>query len=128
MPCACRLSLLVCAAFALTFTSLPNAMRLPAFLAGLCLVLIMQMPGIVNLPVPLVSFSASSARASKTLVISDLFFSHAVAKASAMPLFGMDFTPFFALIALIAFMAFIAFFAMLLYDFEKRSAQNSCEV
>merc|ERR1719217_1643722 len=101
----------VCAAFAFTLTSLPNAMRLPAFLAGLCLVLIMQMPGIVNLPVPLVSFSASSAKASKTLVISDLFFSHAVAKASAMPLFGMDFTPFFALMA---FIAFIAFFAMML--------------
>merc|ERR1711988_1473776 len=96
----------VCAAFAFTLTSLPNAMRLPAFLAGLCLVLIMQMPGIVNLPVPLVSFSASSAKASKTLVISDLFFSHAVAKASAMPLFGMDLTPFFARIAFIAFMDF----------------------
>merc|ERR1719484_458246 len=89
-------------------------MRLPAFLAGLCLVLIMQMPGIVNLPVLLVSFSASSAKASKALVISDLFFSHAVAKASAMALFGMDLTPFFALIALIAFMAFIAFFAIIL--------------
>merc|ERR1712080_771896 len=57
----------VCAAFALTLTSLPKAMRLPAFLAGLCLVLIMHTPGMTNFPVFLVSAVASSARASKSL-------------------------------------------------------------
>merc|ERR550514_2255638 len=102
----------VCAAFALTLTSLPKAMRLPAFLAGLCLVLTMQTPGMVNLPVLLVSFAASSARASKTFAISDLFFSHAAPKASAMALFPMDFTPFF-IDFMPFFMAFIAFLAMM---------------
>merc|ERR1719456_346976 len=93
----------VCAAFAFTFTSLPKAIRLPAFLAGLCLVLIMQTPGMTNFPVFLVSLVASSARASKIFPISDFLLSVAVAKASAMPPFGIDFTPRF-------FIAFIAFF------------------
>merc|ERR1719182_700642 len=70
----------VCAAFAFTFTSLPKAIRLPAFLAGLCLVLTMQTPGITNFPVFLVSVVASSARASKILPISDFLPSQAVAK------------------------------------------------
>merc|ERR1719182_903027 len=69
----------VCAAFAFTFTSLPNAMRLPAFLAGLCLVLIMQTPGMTNLPVPFTSFIATSARASSALLISDFLVPHASA-------------------------------------------------
>merc|ERR1719230_602183 len=88
----------VCAALAFTFTSLPKAMRLPALRAGLCRVLIMQTPGITNLPVFLVSDVASSARASKTFPISDFLLSVAVAKASAMPPFEMDFTLFIAFI------------------------------
>merc|ERR1712125_264875 len=91
--------------FALTRTSLPNAMRLPAFVAGLWRVLIMATPGMVNFPVPFTSFVATSARASKTLAISDLFESHASAKASAIPLLGIAFTPF---MAFIPFMDFIA--------------------
>ena len=77
------------------------------FLRGL--VVTMQTPGMVNLPVLLVSLAASSARASKTFAISDLLPSQAVAKASAMAPFGMDFTLF---IAFMPFIAFIAFFAM----------------
>merc|ERR1719272_1253566 len=96
------------AALALTFISLPKAMRLPAFLAGLWRVLTMQTPGILNLPVLLTSLVTSSARASKTLAISDFFASHAVAKASAMPLFDIARTPFF----IAFFIAFIAFFAI----------------
>merc|ERR1719235_1731555 len=101
----------VLAGLALTFTSLPKAIRLPAFVAGLCLVLIMQMPGMVNLPVLFTSFAANSAKASRAFDISDLFASHASPKASAIPLLGMDLTPFIAFIPF--FIAFIAFFAML---------------
>merc|ERR1719456_69817 len=84
----------VCAAFAFTFTSLPKAIRLPAFLAGLCLVLIMQTPGMTNFPVFLLSV--------------------AVAKASAMPPLEIDFTLFIAFIPF--FMAFIAFLAIVNED------------
>merc|ERR1719440_2721361 len=90
------------AGFALTLTSLPNAMRLPAFVAGLWRVLIMHTPGMVNFP-RLTSLAASSARASKYLPMSALFESHDVAKASAMALFGSAFTPFIAFIAFIFF-------------------------
>merc|ERR1719218_414677 len=102
----------VLAGLALTFTSLPKAIRLPAFVAGLCLVLIMQTPGIVNLPVLFTSLAASSAKASKAFDISDLFFSHAAANASAMARFEIDFAPFIARMAFIPFIAFIAFLAM----------------
>merc|ERR1719498_286128 len=100
------------AALAFTFTSLPNIMRLPALVAGLYLVLTMQMPGSVNFPVLFVSFVATSARASNTLDISDLFASHAAAKASAMAPLLIDFTPFLARMAFMAFIAFIAFLAI----------------
>merc|ERR1719271_351073 len=72
------------AGFALTFISWPNITRLPAFVAALCFVLTMTTPGIVNLPVFLIS---------------------AVAKESAMPPFDMDLTDFIAFIAFIAFLA-----------------------
>merc|ERR1719182_1009441 len=108
----------VCAAFAFSFTSLPKAIRLPAFLAALCLVLTMQMPGITNLPVFLVSDVASSARASKIFPISDFLLSVAVAKASAMPPLEIDFTLFIAFMPF--FMAFIAFFAMMIDRLAKR--------
>merc|ERR1719345_540967 len=94
----------VLAGFALTFISWPNIKRLPAFVAALCFVLIMQTPGIVNLPVPFTSLPASVAKASKTFAISDFLCSHAVANASAMAPFAMDLTP--------AFIAFIAFLAI----------------
>merc|ERR1719253_1245363 len=97
----------VLAGFALTFISWPNIMRLPAFVAALCFVLIMQTPGMVNLPVPFTSLPASVAKASKTLETSDFFCSHAVANASAMAPFGKDLAP-----AFIAFIAFIAFLAI----------------
>merc|ERR1711865_934736 len=99
----------LCAAFALTLHSLPKAIRFPAFLAGLNFFFTMQTPGMVNLPVLLASFWARSASASRIFPISDFLPSHAVAKASAIAPFEMDFTPFF--IAFIPFMAFIAFFA-----------------
>merc|ERR1711988_342524 len=102
----------VLAAFALTLISLPKAMRFPALVAGLWRVFTMQTPGIVNLPVLLISLPASSANASKAFVISDLFFSHAAANASAIAPLEIDFAPFIALMAFIAFIAFIAFLAI----------------
>merc|ERR1719498_1912396 len=112
----------VLAGFALTLISLPKATRFPALVAGLCLVLIMQTPGMVNLPF-LISLLAKSAKASKTFDTSDLFFSHASPKASAMALLGMDFTLFIAFF-MPFFMAFIAFlaiwkFALGIWSFEK---------
>merc|ERR1719387_3100197 len=108
------------AGLALTFTNSPNAMRLPAFVAGLYLFLIMQTPGMVNLPVPFTSLPASSAKASKTFDTSDLFFSQAAPTASAMALFGIAFTPFFMLfMPFIAFIAFIAFLAILVEGKNK---------
>merc|ERR1719243_334084 len=100
------------AGLALTFTISPNAIRLPAFVAGLYLFLIMQTPGMVNLPVPFTSLLARSAKASKTFDASDLFFSQAAPTASAMALFAIDLTPFFMLF--IAFIAFIAFLAIVI--------------
>merc|ERR1719206_1328667 len=58
---------MVRAGFAFTLTSLPNAILLPAFCAGLLRVFTMHTPGMVNLPVDFTSFVTNSARASKTL-------------------------------------------------------------
>merc|ERR1719238_1705435 len=96
---------IVLAGLALRLTSLPKAMILPALVAGLWRVLIMQTPGRVNLPVPFTSLAIKSAKASKAFTTSDLFFSHAAPNASAMAPFDKDFAPF----AFIDF--FIAFFA-----------------
>merc|ERR1719218_574954 len=115
----------VLAGLALTFTSLPNAMRLPALVAGLCLVLIMHTPGMVNLPVLFTSFAASSAKASKAFDIEDLFISQASPRASAIPLLGMDLTPFIAFMPF--FIAFIAFFAILAKE-ESRGRERCCAV
>merc|ERR1711941_194677 len=95
----------VLAGLAFTTTSLPNIILLPALVAGFFLVLIMQSPGMVNLPVLSTSLAAKPARVSNILEASDFLMSCAVARASAMPPFGIDFT---------AFMAFIAFIGAIL--------------
>merc|ERR1719152_763123 len=112
----------VLAGLALTLISLPKATRLPALVAGLCLVLIMQTPGMVNLPF-LISLLASSAKASKTLETSDLFFSQASPMASAIALLGIDFTLFIAFFIPPFFMAFIAFLAMFDMNFQNFSCE-----
>merc|ERR1719240_383539 len=96
-------------------------MRLPALVAGLCLVLIMQTPGITNLPVPFTSLLAISAKASSTLLISDLFFSTAAPRASAMAPLLMDLALF---MAFMPFMAFIAFFAMMTREGREGQARE----
>merc|ERR1740133_395110 len=112
----------VLAGLALTFISWPNIKRLPAFVAALCFVLIMQTPGIVNLPVPFTSLPASVAKASKTFATSDFFCSPAVANASAMAPFGIALTP--AFIAFIAFIAFLAIDADRLLEEEALVSQQ----
>merc|ERR1712025_75735 len=58
---------------AFTFTILPNAILVPAFLAGFILVLIMQRPGMVNLPVFFTSAVARPEKWSRSLEHSDFF-------------------------------------------------------
>merc|ERR1711988_1032150 len=86
---------------AFTLISLPKATLVPAFLAGFILVLIMQRPGMVNLPAFFTSAVASAANSPSTFVHSDFLRPVLVAKASAMPVFDMD-----TALAFITFMAF----------------------
>merc|ERR1712018_1118815 len=58
---------------ALTTTTFPNISRLPALVAGFTRVFSIATPGIVSLPFFLTSFAATSARAVRTFVQSDLF-------------------------------------------------------
>merc|ERR1719162_1690328 len=92
----------VFAGFAPTFTSFPNIILMPAFVAGFFLVLIMTRPGIANLPTLFTSFAPSSASDPITLATSRLFRLSEVAIPSAMPDFDIALTP-----AFIDFMAFI---------------------
>merc|ERR1719221_700961 len=111
----------VFAGFAATTTSLPNISRLPAFVAGFFLVLIITKPGTTNLPTVFTCLAPISARASMILEQSDFFTSDAVARASAIPPFeravpaarGLAVIAFIAFMAFAAFMAFIAFIAFI---------------
>merc|ERR1719499_2391273 len=89
----------VFAGFAFTTTVFPNISLLPALVAGFRRVLIMQIPGMVNLPALFTSLVATLARVSKILPTSDFFRSCAVAMASARPVLVMT--------GLLDFMAFI---------------------
>merc|ERR1712187_1030784 len=95
---------IVLAGFALTVTSLPKAILLPALVAGLWRVLIMQTPGITNLPAFFTSAAAKAAKLSMIPAHCFGFISFCSASAALMPLFAMAFAP--------AFMAFIAFIPM----------------
>merc|ERR1719161_592255 len=92
----------VLAGFALTFTILPKISLLPAFVAGFFLVLIMQTPGRMILPVFFTSFVMSAASAASTPEASAFFMSQASAIASATAPFVIDLTG--------AFIAFMPFF------------------
>merc|ERR1719422_1473664 len=75
----------VLAGLAFTTISLPKAITLPALVAGFTRVLIMQSPGMVNLPAFFTSFVATVARVFKIFAASDFLSSYAVAMASARP-------------------------------------------
>merc|ERR1719486_648449 len=94
------------AGLAATTTSLPNIILLPFLVAGFFLVLIMQSPGMTNLPALFTCTAPTLASASRIFVHWDFFVSVAVAIASAMPPFERD--TCLAFMAFFAFMAFIA--------------------
>merc|ERR1712079_941997 len=96
----------VFAGFAFTTTVFPNISLLPALVAGFRRVLIMQSPGMVNLPALFTSLVATLARVSKILETSDFFRSCAVAMASARPVLVMT--------GLLDFIDFIAFIGAIL--------------
>merc|ERR1712093_422163 len=70
---------------AFTLIVLPKASLVPAFLAGFILVLIMQRPGMVNLPAFFTSAVARLAKLSRSSEHCDFFRPLLLAKASAMP-------------------------------------------
>merc|ERR1712024_395992 len=83
----------VLAGLAFTMTTLPKTSLLPALVASLRRVLIMNNPGTTNLPAPFTCAVAPSASFSTTLLQSDFFISHPVAKASARPPLVMGLAP-----------------------------------
>merc|ERR1719194_53796 len=82
---------MVRAGFAFTVTSLPKAILLPALVAGLCRLLTMHTPGIVNLPVFFTSEVTNVAKLARI-----------PATAAATPLLLMAFAPFIAFITIFA--------------------------
>merc|ERR1719498_1143919 len=74
----------VLAGCAFTMTSLPKAILFPAFLAGFCLVLIMQTPGMTNFPADFTSLVAMAAKLSMSLEQAVFFISNSSARAPAM--------------------------------------------
>merc|ERR1719471_634105 len=80
---------IVLAGFAFTICILLKISRLPALVAGLTRVLILQTPGIVKTPVFLTSVAATVARVPRSFVHCDFFTSFAAASASASAPFDM---------------------------------------
>merc|ERR1712087_464870 len=76
---------MVLAGFALTMTTLPKISLLPAFVAGLVRVFNLQIPGMVNTPVFLVSFCATEASVFNNVLHIFCLSSNLVAKAFARP-------------------------------------------
>merc|ERR1711862_121512 len=103
----------VVAGFALTTTSCPNIILLPALVAGLTRVLIIAMPGRITLPVFFTSLPTISVNELITLVQSAFFRPVLVATASANAPLVMALPPDFMALApdfmTGAFMAFMAF-------------------
>merc|ERR1739842_93864 len=73
---------IVLAGFAFTICILPKISRLPALVAGLTRVLILQRPGTVKTPAFFTSFVAMSAKEPRTFVTCVFLISAAVANAS----------------------------------------------
>merc|ERR1719321_414351 len=96
----------VLAGFALTTVSLPNIMRLPAFVAGFTRVFTVHTPGTTNFPAFFTCAWATSAKTPRIFEHSDFLRPVSVASASAMA----------PLVMLAAFMVFIAFMGAILSD------------
>merc|ERR1719245_1069692 len=82
-------------ALVLTMHIFPKISLLPALVAGFILVLIRHKPGTVKMPFFFTSAVAISAKLFITLVATDFFSSHFVARASAMAPLDMATTAFF---------------------------------
>merc|ERR1712113_787100 len=89
------------AGFAFTITTFPKTSLFPALVAGFMRVLILQTPGMVNIPVLFTSCVAISARLFRICPHTLFFVSVLVDRASAMP-------PFVIAFAFIAFIGAIA--------------------
>merc|ERR1719379_2113970 len=85
----------VFAGFALTMTSFPNAILLPAFVAGFTRVLILNKPGSVNLPIDFTCSVAMPARFSTTCLHTLLFIPISAEIACTKAVFVMAFGPAF---------------------------------
>merc|ERR1740121_786800 len=94
----------VFAGFAFTIINFPNSSLLPALVAGFTRDLIMQRPGMVNLPF-FTSFVATSAKVSSIFLATAGLTSVASASAAARAPFDMAAPPFIAFIAFIGAMA-----------------------
>merc|ERR1740121_2687990 len=94
----------VFAGFAFTIITFPNTSLLPALVAGFTRVLIMQRPGMVNLPF-FTSLVATVANVSSIFLATAGFTSVASASAAARAPFDMTAPAFIAFIAFIGAMA-----------------------
>ena len=92
----------VLAAFAFTLTSLPKMFLIPALVAGLTRVLILQRPGIVKMPVFFTSAVAKVAKLSRSSEHAFVFISCFSAKVAQIAPLDMALAP--------DFMDFMAFF------------------
>ena len=109
----------VLAGWGLTFTSLPNIILLPPFVAFFLRVLIMQRPGSVNLPFFFTSLLPISASASNTFESSPFFNPAASANSVARAPLDINFALFIAFMVALAFIAFIGAIAGALIGFDQ---------
>merc|ERR1719197_175258 len=99
----------VFAGCAFTFTSLPNIILVPAFVAGFTRVLMRKRFGTLKIPFFFTSAAAMATKLSSTSRQTFAFNSCSSAMAAVKALFVMALLLFLAFIALGAFIAFIAF-------------------
>merc|ERR1719378_177952 len=86
---------MVFAGLALTMTSFPNAILLPAFVAGFTRVLILKRPGSVNFPIDFTCSAAMPARFSTTCLHTLLFIPISAEIACTKPVFVIALGPAF---------------------------------
>merc|ERR1719240_349773 len=111
----------VFAGFAFTNTSLPKAIRFPAFVAGFFFSLIIVIPGMVNFPEAFSSPGIRDSRAPKTAFTSFFLMPELASIAPKTSPFGIA-RPFAAVLT--RFIAFIAFMAFMV---SRRRFQENTE-
>merc|ERR1719262_568060 len=86
---------IVRAGFAFTVTSLPNAIRFPALVAGFFRSLIIVTPGMVNFPLAFRALGASASRPASTAFTSFFFTPDLASRALQTSLFDIALPAFF---------------------------------